>query len=217
MVNVDSYYTTSDFWYSNVANLTNDGYITLNATGGWNNGFTKKSNLVKPNTKYLVIYEIKENTLNGVFTLLSQHEDSSVFTTGFKRIQPGQTGIFKYVETTNAAFDADKTKISLRNYIDANSTEGKVVYRSMLIEYQEGMENWDIPFFRGIQSVEAPVLTTTGKNLLNYHVCGTRLGATVKNITNNSITFTAPQPWAGLSWVCFLEPNQEYTVSFKTD
>lgn len=197
LVNVDSYYTTSDFWYSNVANLTSDGYITLNATGGWNNGFTKKSNLVKPNTKYLVICEIKENTLNGVFTLLSQHENSSVFTTEFKRIQPGQTGIFKYVETTNAAFDVEKTKISLRNYLDANSTEGKVVYRTMLIEYQEGMENWDIPFFRGMSSVKMPVLTTTGKNLLNpnlypEHATGTceKHGIVATYNSDGSITFS---------------------------
>ena len=87
----------------------------------------------------------------------------------------------------------------------------------VIIEYQDGMENWDIPYFEGMQSVKMPVLKSIGKNLLNHHVCNTRLGAVVKNITNNSITFTAPQPWAGLSWVCFLEPNQEYTVSFKTD
>lgn len=37
----------------------------------------------------------------------------------------------------------------------------------MIIEYQEGMENWDIPYFEGMQSVKMPVLTTTGKNLLN--------------------------------------------------
>ena len=37
----------------------------------------------------------------------------------------------------------------------------------MIIEYQEGMENWDIPYFEGIQSVKMPVLTTTGKNLFN--------------------------------------------------
>ena len=35
----------------------------------------------------------------------------------------------------------------------------------MIIEYQEGMENWDIPYFEGMQSVKMPVLTTTGKNL----------------------------------------------------
>ena len=39
--------------------------------------------------------------------------------------------------------------------------------KCMLIEYQEGMENWDIPYFDGMQSVKMPVLTTTGKNLFD--------------------------------------------------
>lgn len=39
----------------------------------------------------------------------------------------------------------------------------------MLLEYQQDMENWDIPFFRGMQSVKMPVLTTIGKNLFNMN------------------------------------------------
>ena len=38
----------------------------------------------------------------------------------------------------------------------------------ILIDYQEGMENWDIPYFEGMQSVKMPVLTTVGKNLYSY-------------------------------------------------
>ena len=55
--------------------------------------------------------------------------------------------------------------------------------RAMLIEYQEGMENWDIPYFEGMQSVKMPVLTTTGKNLTSQ-----RFGTytTVDGITVNS-------------------------------
>lgn len=35
----------------------------------------------------------------------------------------------------------------------------------LVLEYQEGMENWDIPYFEGIQSVKLPVLTTSGVNV----------------------------------------------------
>lgn len=45
------------------------------------------------------------------------------------------------------------------------NTGTTVIDEIMLIEYQEGMENWDIPYFEGMQSVKMPVLTTTGKNL----------------------------------------------------
>ena len=167
LVNVESYYGVSDFWYSNISNLSDDGYITINASGGWINSFTKKSNLVKPNTKYLAIYEIKENTVDGIFVLMSQNDKNSIFTVPFPNIQPGQTGLFKYVATTDATFDSEKTKTGLRDFLDSTSTTGKIVYRKMLIEYQEGMENWDIPFFRGMASVKAPTLHSVGKNLFD--------------------------------------------------
>lgn len=38
--------------------------------------------------------------------------------------------------------------------------------KNLVIEYQNGMENWDIPYFEGMQSVKIPVLTTTGKNFV---------------------------------------------------
>lgn len=39
----------------------------------------------------------------------------------------------------------------------------------VMLPYQDGMENWDIPYFEGMQSVRMPVLTTTGKNLWNNY------------------------------------------------
>ena len=51
----------------------------------------------------------------------------------------------------------------------------------IIIEYQEGMENWDIPYFEGMQSVKMPVLTTTGKNLFNLNKVIELEGLVVKN------------------------------------
>lgn len=48
------------------------------------------------------------------------------------------------------------------------NAEATVTYNyAMVIEYQDGMENWDIPYFEGMQSVKMPVLTTMGKNLFD--------------------------------------------------
>ena len=226
LVNVDSYYRASDFWYSNIANLSDDGYITINATGGWVNSFTKVSSLIKPNTKYLVIYEIKQNSLNGIFTLLSQHDKSSVFTLRrYPNINPGQTGIFKYIVTTDATFDSDKTKICLRNFLNAESTTGSLVYRSMVFEYIEGMENWDIPFFRGMQSVKMPVLQTVGKNLfdgklelggIDHNTGALATSKTTKRnvdyITvkpNTQLSFSVNSGESGINWF-FYDVNENY-------
>lgn len=61
----------------------------------------------------------------------------------------------------------------------------------LVLEYQEGMENWDIPYFEGMQSVKLPVLTTTGKNLFSqdyqqgkWNQWNTRLEESSKCITS---------------------------------
>ena len=186
--------------------------ITLVADGTSKRISLGKSSSIKANTKYLTIIPIYENTINHNFSVggWDYYKNQPIIT-----INDG-TGIIKKIATTHETTDRFQKGAYMELWRE--NTSGQITFgKPMMIEYQEGMENWDIPFFEGMTSVKAPVLTTTGKNLLNHHVCNTRLGAVVKNITNNSITFTAPQTWAGLSWVCFLEPNQEYTVSFKTD
>lgn len=37
----------------------------------------------------------------------------------------------------------------------------------IIVEYQDGMENWDIPYFTGMTSVKMPVLSSIGKNLFD--------------------------------------------------
>ena len=79
------------------------------------------------------------------------------------------------------------------------NTGTTVIDEIMLIEYQEGMENLDIPYFEGMQSVKTPVLTTNGKNLMPI----------------NSIV---PKRWSGNILnhkICDinLKPNTSYTFS----
>ena len=56
----------------------------------------------------------------------------------------------------------DKIIKNFNLYIANN--DGITLTNIQLIEYQDGMENWDIPYFEGMQSVKLPVLTTVGKN-----------------------------------------------------
>ena len=49
---------------------------------------------------------------------------------------------------------------------ESGNTISLVLNYAMIVEYQQGMENWDIPYFEGMQSVKLPVLTTIGKNLI---------------------------------------------------
>ena len=70
-----------------------------------------------------------------------------------------------------------------RNFVKITSTEGDIVKllitcsfatemkNIMVIEYQEGMENWDIPYFEGMSSCKMPILSTVGKNLFDINKC----------------------------------------------
>ena len=197
-VNKMTYPTT---WYTNP---NNNNYYRDN--------LTLRSGMVKSSTKYLLkIYGLSkpnEIRLQGVSGVFASSESQWRFSVNGGLIVTTVASA-QEVENLTPHFKRD----DVNNLTDKEMQDFKMI----ILEYQEGMENWDIPYFEGMTSCKMPVLKSIGKNLLNHHVCNTRLGAVVKNITNNSITFTAPQPWAGLSWVCFLEPNQEYTVSFKTD
>jgi hypothetical protein len=71
-------------------------------------------------------------------------------------------GINKMKLTINEEIDF----LWIGNIVSCESNVSITVKDFILIPYQEGMENWDIPYFEGMQSVKMPVLTTTGKNLL---------------------------------------------------
>ncbi|MTN82193.1 hypothetical protein GMB34_13610 [Turicibacter sanguinis] len=55
----------------------------------------------------------------------------------------------------------------LGNFNDGWTSEDDLSRAVTILQYQEGMENWDIPYFEGMQSVRMPVLRTTGKNLFD--------------------------------------------------
>ena len=74
-------------------------------------------------------------------------------------------GRFVYKYTPSKDVKDYRLVIGQNNFENNNPT---VVLESvMIIEYQQGMENWDIPYFEGMQSVRMPVLCTTGKNLFD--------------------------------------------------
>ena len=128
----------------------------------WYGGITKdyfNPSIFKPNTKYIVkfgmgtpsrfkgmyIGGLNMPSKNGYY---SEHND--VFTTPETTPTEGVNVYFKGIDG-NVVTKEEYSKIE-----------------PMIIEYQDGMENWDIPYFEGIQSVKVPVLTTTGKNLFDF-------------------------------------------------
>ena len=165
LVNIDSYYDRNDFYNFGADYIDEDGFIQITARGAWINAHTRNNSLVKPNTKYAIIVDIKENTLdsstsNALKICTNTDTLDSVWSdiNGIE-IAGGVTGRLFFTATTSN--EVSSVKMLQRAYVGSALKTGHIKYRWMIIEYQEGMENWDIPYFRGMTSVKMPVLTTS--------------------------------------------------------
>ena len=134
-----------------------DGFLRINAPhkGSWE--IVTNTIPIKPSTKYLLITEVKNNTVDGLVALAN----ATGFTTNsLTKVSVGFNGVLKQIITTKDVL----SEYVFQGWLDSGSS-GFVDIRNTLIEYQDGIENWDIPYFTGMQSVKMPVLKTTGKNL----------------------------------------------------
>ena len=112
---------------------------------------------LKSNTNYFVNFIVKESTLTDGVTCRFKNTSTGITMGALK-----SSGIIAV--NTNAP---DILEIYINNTDDVTNGLDAIIDDIMVIEYQEGMENWNIPCFEGMQSVKMPVLTTTGKNTLN--------------------------------------------------
>lgn len=117
---------------------------------------------LQPDKKYAIIGEISEiNAPNGGLCTWVTHADG---TEAYEMKRVANAGKFFFT------YNVTKEIKTFRLYIhgDDRDNGGTITIGNlMLLEYQDGMENWDIPYFEGMQSVKMPVLTTTGKNLFD--------------------------------------------------
>lgn len=96
--------------------------------------------------------------------------------------------------------------IRLTFYLNNGSVVIPTISNIILLEYVEGMENWDIPYFTGMQSVKLPVLMTTGKNLLDINK--------LADINNHTATLTTSTYTK--AYPLQLKPNTTYSISRET-
>ena len=142
-----------------------DDLITVKSNGevvwhGVDLGLTQ----VKENTKYIIMWDS--------ITFSNENFSPSASLIGIRTLSNNTQISSNWVKDKNYAIATvtNDTNIILR----IHATQGVAISNTTTIkglkvfEYQQGMENWDIPYFEGIQSVKMPVLSTTGKNLYSY-------------------------------------------------
>lgn len=112
---------------------------------------------VKANTTYMAIFNLETNAEFPKCGILLNKNTWNATS------KPCNNKYNKILLTTTS----DET-VGLRIWYDDGATDRILEPTNvMLIEYQEGMENWDIPYFEGICDVKAPTLKNVGKNLFD--------------------------------------------------
>ena len=194
--------------------MYDDGFMELKVPKPYFDHIQTDSSLLKPNTKYLLVVEVKNNTLPVPITFFP---DTRTVFAGNKHhllFSSATNGVAKVILTTISDFSTTQNNLRWGAYISfiqdtvPENERGMITVRQMLIEYQDGMETWDIPFFTGMQSVKMPVLTTTGKNLFD-----------IEKVANfNNWVFdkkSEERPYAFYEFS--LKPNTTYTFSRKSN
>lgn len=148
----------------NATHTINNGTISVTSTkeSQWCN-ITLAISPLKQNTEYIVLLE------DYSFT-----HPSSLGSTIAVYVQDGNIRLGGLVQGTNHfrfnTRDYNVASIGIRIHAttDVALIGATTTIRGVrILEHQEGMENWDIPYFEGMQSVKMPVLKTTGKNLFD--------------------------------------------------
>ena len=93
----------------------------------------------------------------------------------------------------------------LCKFSDGWTSEDDLSNAVTILQYQDGMENWDIPYFEGMQSVKMPVLKTVGKNLFD------KVGI------NANHAYCAKYEWKGSDLHITTNGDQYNSVSFITE
>ena len=172
-----------------------------------------KDGKISRGKKYLFIVNFEK--VNDVKKIKFEARNNGTWVADLKWVKIN-LGLNKYI----IDIPADKEVNSLKLTNPDTSTESIIVKEFILLEYQEGMENWDIPYFEGMGSVEMPTLTTTGKNLFdinkintNYHNYNDNSEVTVENNKLTIVSKNNERSYINQLEPLYLKPNTEYTFS----
>lgn len=124
--------------------------------------------------KYILLYNVKETSKTIRNTPRIRLAGDKYLYHGYDDFNT-TTGIKKWIFTANTDL------LGFSYWVSGNT--GKVVVEDfILLEYQDGMENWDIPYFTGMQSVKLPVLTTSNEDGTKTNILSTPEDVTLRGI-----------------------------------
>ena len=120
---------------------------------------------VKVGSKYLLELDCYNGTSNDLNLFISNTGYGSTGVESTFLTEPIQSKESKHIKAVFTM--TEDLKLGHNLYASSVDDEYFEFDNVRIIEYQEGMENWNIPYFTGMSSVKMPVLTTIGKNLFS--------------------------------------------------
>lgn len=206
-------------WTSGTSTIVDATMSNFTVTGGKNQTWASMSfrvpeNAYKQNTDYIAMWDdiIGDDVpyklvraFGGVNTQLPNSKvglPNQVTTYSGKKFITFNTGDCK-VDINIRVFFTD-TKITENNYT-------LTVKNMKVFEYQDGMENWDIPYFEGMKSVEVPSVKTTGKNLIGG--TGYYIGLSGVDATSGTTIYTSDGTLKRYSYITKCKPNTTYILT----
>lgn len=193
------------------------------------NKCSEKNIAIKPNTKYIALfnptyYEAESGT-NYALILVSSVSLNDTVVAGddaySKSVSNGLGSEYKPQKgDKHLIFTSNNNETYL--HIRTGGNNGILYTDMMVLEYQDGMENWDIPYFEGMTSCKMPILSTVGKNLFNYKNYNLKVneGQNPQEIIvdEQGLSFNVDTAsWKSLWYDLYLESGEKYTLSYNTN
>ena len=190
----------------NVFTVYSDGIYTYSARDSYTNSIAP-ANMLKIKTPY----KLKPNTSYTVMVTQLTGGESKFgvrYWDGIGNIDTvehvAKTGVHKHCFTTTNNEGNTYVELRLGHY----SNERSISFKDIVI-LEGDYTNVDIPYFEGMKSVEAPSVTTVGKNLFDYNSYVDTSGVTK---IENGFRVTG---WAiGQPFKTKLKPNTTYSSSY---
>lgn len=194
--------SNNDGKYENI--VKSNGLIEFDIVGSENPGNYQYINmgkvnvdLLKPNTRYLVLFE----EITGIDTVSIRDGNSANTVIDYAKV-----GGKQYVILTTLS-EWQKSNQILYLYVQSKTGIHVKVKNAMIIEYQEGMEQWGLDYFEGLCDVKAPILKNVGKNLFNPMLH--------KGLTNQGDHYSVDVVQGNAPSIEYdVEPNTEYRLNF---
>ena len=180
--------------------------------------FTLTQNL-KPSTNYTLIFNATITQSHIIH--IGGKPGNAFYSTSLSNVA---NGVNKFLlKTYSEITDKEMNKL----FIQSNNSKLVEITLTDFILVEGDYTNTDIPYFTGMQSVKLPVLTTTGKNLLNfnsnnvdkYYGFDAMNGYGEKNgieVGKSSVKFTKKASAFGFV-IKDLIPNTKYVLSYDVD